>query len=222
MPASPVAARGKQMNKMFFVYAAVVAIAATSFAFAQSARTGGGSQIADTSSLATAQRVPANAAQEVMSRHFSTYQLYLLEQSEHQPQHEDVILALNVADMWVLTPAQQKDSQKNVLQLDKYMPSPSPWDAVRNAPSRIKALLNITEAQTAAIRKIEKAYRGSDQKIHANPKGQVEILKLFWADDESESKEVRAVLTADQQKEWDAIRAAGVKLMTDAFNKRKP
>lgn len=204
------------MNKKMFVIAAVAAVTASSIAFAESFHREAQDQIAA--------KVDGNAncAQEFLFRNFVTYQGMLLTQTDYEPQRDAVIIAVNVSHMWTLTPAQQKSVQKNVLELDRYRPGSGPWDAVRKAPSKVKALLTVTPAQEAKIEAIENESGGDFLKIAQSNVSVQEKFKKHWANDEAAAKKVRAVLTPDQLKEFDAIRAAGIKLMNEAMTSNKP
>lgn len=206
------------MKKKMLAFAAVALVAASYSAIARPLPGAPAAQ----ESLASQSRAGANNVQQALFSQFIAHQSMLLAQATNDDQSGAVILANNVAWMWILSPAQQEAEKRDTLQLDKYRPGSGPWDAVRKAPSKVKHLLSLTKEQDAAILSIRNA--GSDPflEVARSNRTYVEKTKAHWKNAEAESEAIRKVLNAEQKKEWDDLRKAGLRLQEDAFNSTKP
>jgi hypothetical protein len=111
--------------------------------------------------------------------------------------------------MYVLTPAQKKQNL-DWIEIDKYKPGAGPWDRVRQAPSKVKAILEISKGQMQAINRFEAKEAARMDKIFADPA----FSSMAPADrvarmavGKPSPEEFLRLLTPAQRKEWDAILA---------------
>lgn len=199
------------MNKKTVLCAAFAAIAASSLAFAQVS----GQAAAPTD-------LKENGAQRALSFYIIQHNSYLMEKSQTPEQRNAIILACNEARMWTLSPDQKKHEIKHTLELDKFAPGDKKWDSVRNADSMVKALLNTTPDQEAKLEKVFDSAGAEWSRIATSSVPREQKWEQHRQNDLKHLPKFRACLSAEQQKEWDAIVKRADAALVKAYNTRTP
>lgn len=102
------------------------------------------------SQIANGSPFEMNDIQRVLHMHVCNEAEKLLNQTQYDSVRQKIILAQNYLVMTLLDPKQQK-ANLAFIQVDEYRPGPGPWDRVRKAPSKAKAILKVDGAQQAAF-----------------------------------------------------------------------
>lgn len=211
------------MNKKLFIYAIAVAVAASSFAYAQSARSGSatGSQGGQANSSVRLVKHNFNGAQEFLRSILSVEQEILIDTAPTLAQKQAVILEHCTARMWFMNKDQQDYEKFQVYDMDKNMPSPSRWDQVRKAPSMVKDLLNLSADQEAKIVKVLQSQYEDDVRDMTGLKG-VEFNQARLKGLQNRLPGVAAVLTPSQKTEFMTIYEKARAAMQRGFDTGKP
>jgi hypothetical protein len=158
-----------------------------------------------------------NAAQQALLMHISHVGNVQLDHVKDQPTRDRIIVAMNVLSMNVLDGAQQKQNLAWI-QLEQYRPGAGPWDRVRNAETKIKALLTLSPDQIQRIDKFSSAEATERQKEFADLKG----MPRDKANEEMRRRMARKT-REEHQADWSAMLKRGqdfiVKQLTPAQRK---
>ncbi|MBS1724701.1 MAG: hypothetical protein JSS66_17305 [Armatimonadetes bacterium] len=161
--------------------------------------------------------VRLNGIQQALSRYLISelQSEYLTKSGEDDKKSNLVLVKENYYMRAMMSPAQQKQFDDNVLETNRY-PAIGEWKTVRQAPTIVKAILTCTPDQERQISKLnsdlESVFKEmTDRLPHANGRPTpTDAWKHEWVSRGASANEafyagVHRVLTPEQAKEWDAF-----------------
>lgn len=161
-----------------------------------------------------------NGAQQLLSDILIQEQLLLMDTAKSEAHTKAIILEHCTARMWYMSVGQQNYEKFEVYDMDRNMPSPSRWDQVRTAPSMVKDMLQLTDAQEKAIEKVHNTKHPNDPKV-GYVTG-IEFVKFRWTILTNRVPAIMDILTPSQRKEWQTIYTKASAAMKKAAETGKP